>query len=77
MTSSGLIEVDLFSMDVNDLDHPEVIGLRELLEDVALEYQCRLTFFDVRQGTVTFSFDSDTLMADILKILRNDSQSKP
>jgi hypothetical protein len=77
MTSSGLIEVDLLSMDVNDLDHPEVIGLRELLEDVALEYHCRLIYFDIRQGTVTFAFDSDTLMAEILKILRNDSPSKP
>ena len=77
MTSSGLIEVDLFSMDVNDLDHPEVIGLRELLEDVALEYHCRLVYFDVHQGTVAFSFDSDTLMAEILKILRNDSQNRP
>jgi hypothetical protein len=77
MESTGLIEVDLFSKDVNDLEHPEVIDLRELLEDVALEYHCRLVFFDVCQGTVTFSFDSDTLMAEILKILRNDSESKP
>ncbi len=77
MKSSGLIEVDLFSTDVNELDHPEVINLRELLEDVAQEYHCRLLFFDVHQGTVTFSFDSDTLMAEILKILRNDFQSKP
>ena len=77
MKSSGLIEVDMFSMDVNELDHPEVIGLRELLEDVALEYHCRLIFLDVHQGTVTFSFDSDILMAEILNILRNDSQSKP
>ena len=77
MESTGLIEVDMFSKDVNDLEHPEVIGLRELLEDVALEYHCRLVFFDVYQGTVTFSFDSDTLMAEILKILRNDSESKP
>ena len=64
-------------MDVNDLDHPEVIALRELLEDVALEYHCRLIFFDVHQGTVTFSFDSDTLVAEILKILHNGSQSEP
>ncbi|MCP4669065.1 MAG: hypothetical protein GY849_22235 [Deltaproteobacteria bacterium] len=77
MKPSGHIEVDLFSTDVNDLDHPKVVGLRELLEDVALEYHCRLLFFDVHQGTVTFSFDSDTLMAEILNILRNDSKDKP
>ena len=65
----GLIEVDLFSEEVDSLEHPEVIRLRALLEDVALGYHCRLLFFEIERGTVTFSFDSDELMAEILKIL--------
>ena len=74
---SAIIEVDLFSKDINSLDHPEVLNFRELLEDVALEYHCRLLFFDIEHGTVSFSFDSDKLMANILKILQNDSQTQP
>lgn len=70
---SGLIEVDLFPEDVDSLEHPEVLRFRELLEDVALENHCRLLFFDIENGTVSFSFDSDKLMANILKIFQNDS----
>ena len=65
----SLIEVDLFPDEVDRLEHPEVVRLRALLEDVALEYHCRLLFFEIKRGTVTFSFDSDELMAEILKIL--------
>ncbi len=74
--STGQIEIDMFSEAVNNLDHPDVIRFRHVLEDVALEYHCRLLFFDVDKGIVTFSFDSDVLMADILKILQNDSQNQ-
>lgn len=73
--SSGLIEVDLFPPEVNSLDHPEVLRFRELLEDVALKYHCRLIFFDIDCGTVSFSFDSEELTAKIVKTLHNDSQS--
>ena len=71
--NSSLIEVDLFPSEINSLDHPEVHRFRELLEDVALEYHCRLLFFDIENGIVSFSFDSDKLMANILKIFQNDS----
>jgi hypothetical protein len=70
---SGLIEVDLFPSEINSLEHPEVLRLRALLEDVALENHCRLLFFDIENGIVSFSFDSDKLMANILKIFQNDS----
>jgi hypothetical protein len=70
---SGLIEVNLFPPEVDSLEHPQVIGLRALLEDVAIEYHCRLLFFEIEHGTVSFSFDSDILMAEILKILQDDS----
>ena len=73
--STGAVEVDLFPKAVDSLDHPEVIRFRELLEDVALEYHCRLIFFDIHCGTVSFSFDSEELTAEILRTLRNDSQS--
>jgi len=70
--SRGFIEVDLFPEEVDSLDHPYVKSLKELLEEVALQYHCRLLSLDIDAGTVIFSFDSQELMADILKILQND-----
>jgi hypothetical protein len=67
---SGLIEVDLFSGDVNSDSHPDAIRLRKILEEVAAEYHCQLIHYEIREGTVAFSFDSDGAMADILKILQ-------
>ena len=72
MEPSSLIEVDMFSEEVNSLEHPEVLHFRDVLEEVALEYHCRLTYFDIQKGTVTFAFDSEKLTADILKILQNN-----
>ena len=68
--SSGIIEVDLLSRDVDSENHPDAVQFREVLESVAEEYRCQLTYFEVTEGTVSFSFDSDSLMADILKILQ-------
>jgi len=68
---TGIIEVDMFSREVNSEDHPEVITFKEVLLEVAEEYDCELLHFEINQGTVSFSFDSDELMADILKILQN------
>ena len=66
----GIIEVDLFSEDVDSLDHPGVVEFRRLLEEVADGYDCSLTSFDVDHGTVSFSFDNDELDAEILRILQ-------
>ena len=63
----GVIEVDLFSPDVDDLDHPAVDQFKEMLELTAEEYHCKLLTFNIQQGTVSFSFDSDELTAKILK----------
>lgn len=65
----GVIEVEMFSEDVDDPGHPVAESFRELLEEVAEEYECRLELFEVSRGTVSFSFDSDELTANILKIL--------
>lgn len=70
---TGIIEVDLFSEEVDSLEHPEVIHFRGLLEEVAEQYRCRLIFFEVERGTVSFSFDNDVLTAEILKMLQMDS----
>ena len=67
----GYIEVDLFSSEINDPEHPEVVRFKALLEEVAREYNCSLTYFELDHGTVTFSFDNDELIAEILRILRN------
>lgn len=68
----GTIEVHLFSEEVNSTDHPEAVKFRELLEEVAEEYNCKLQSFDVEHGTVSFSFDEDLLTAEILKILEDE-----
>ncbi len=66
----GVIEVDLFSEDVDTPEHPEAVHFRDILEAVADEYACTLLTFEVERGTVAFSFDSDELTAEILKILQ-------
>jgi hypothetical protein len=66
----GIIEVDLFSEDVDSPHHPDAMRFRALLEDVAAEYGCELVSFQVEGGTVSFAFDDDELTAEVLKILR-------
>lgn len=68
----GIIEVDLFSEDVNSLKHPEMEQLKKMLEEVAQEYGCNLLSLDIDQGIVSFSFDNDELTAEILKILQKE-----
>lgn len=75
--SSGTIEVDMFPEEVNSIDHPYVVQFKEMLEDVAEEYECNLIHFDIDHGTVIFSFDSDELTSQILKILQHDTPNKP
>jgi hypothetical protein len=65
----GVIEVEMFDKEVDDVEHPMAESFKELLEQVAEEYQCRLESFEVSRGTVYFSFDNDELEAEILKIL--------
>jgi hypothetical protein len=67
----GVIEVDLFSEDVDSLDHPEVVEFKRLLGEVAEEYHCKLLVFEIDHGTVSFSFDNEGLMAEVLKILQD------
>ncbi len=66
----GIIEVDLFSEDVDSVDHPKVVEFKKLLEEVADDFHCHLTSFDIDRGTVSFSFDNDELDAEILRILQ-------
>jgi len=65
----GVIEVDLFGEEVDSSEHPEAVGFRKLLEAVAEDFDCMLLSFEVSRGTVSFSFDSDQLTAEILKVL--------
>ena len=67
----GTIEVDMFDEDVDDSEHPMANSFRELLEEVAEQYNCRLLLFEVKKGTASFAFDSDELTADILRILQD------
>jgi hypothetical protein len=70
--SPGVIEVDLFSEEVDEPNHPEVLRFRALLEDVADEYGCSLVSFELHKGTISFSFDDDAVTGKILKLLRDD-----
>ena len=75
MTNSyGLIEVDMFPPEVNSVSHPDVIRFKKVLEEVAEEYHCQLLSFDIDCGTVIFSFDSDELTAEIIKILQDNDE---
>ena len=67
--SSGCFEVDLFSSEVDGVDHPYASQFQDTLESVAEQYGCRLISFEVRKGTAIFSFDSDELNSEILDLL--------
>lgn len=67
----GILEVDMFSEEVDTPDHPVADSFRALLEDVAEQYRCRLLLFEIHKGTVSFSFDSEELMANIMNILQD------
>ena len=66
----GIIEVDLFSEDIDSPYHPEALKFKKLLEEVAADYDCHLLSFDIDRGTVIFSFVNDELTAEILKLLQ-------
>jgi hypothetical protein len=66
---SGTIEVDLFSKEVDSEDHPQAAQFKEMLEDATRAYRCELLSFEVKKGTVSFSFDDDVLTAKILSML--------
>lgn len=68
--SSGCFEVDLFPSDVDGKDHPYASQFKDMLESVAEQYGCRLISFEVKEGTATFSFDSDKLNDKILELLK-------
>lgn len=71
----NILEVDMFSSDVSSPEHPVVDSFRELLEDVAEQHNCRLLLFEVHEGAVSFSFDSEELMANIMKILQEKEEN--
>jgi len=72
----GIIEVDLFSEDVNSPEHPEAAKFRLLLEQVGDEYECDLISFEIDHGTVSFSFDSDELTTEIIKALIEEKEDE-
>ena len=69
----GIIEVDLFSEEVDSEDHPQASQFKEMLEEAADDHGCELMSFEVKKGTVSFSFDDDVLTAKILNMLHEKS----
>ena len=43
----GVIEVDMFSNDVDSAEHPMAESFKDLLEEVAEQYDCHLVSFHV------------------------------
>lgn len=72
--ATGIIEVEMFSEDVDSPGHPVAESFRDLLKEVADQYGCTLLSFDMDHGTASFSFDSDELTAEILKILQEKGE---
>ena len=70
--SEGFFEVDMFPVEVDSPDHPYAAQFKEILESVAGEYNCELLSFEIHEGTVSFSFDSDLLTAEIIEILERE-----
>ncbi len=68
--SSGCFEVDLFPSEVDSPDHPYASQFKDILESVAEQYHSRLISFEVKDGTVMFSFDSDELNGEIVELLK-------
>ena len=60
------IVLNLFSEEVDSLDHPAVREFREILERIAQSYGSRLAHFGVKQGAVSFQFDNLKPMHDIM-----------
>ena len=74
----AIFDIDMFSEDVDSIEHPLAESFRELLEEVAEQYTCHLLTFEINKGTVSFSFDCDKLTTEILKILsEKDSEALP
>lgn len=69
-TPEGAIEVDLFDEEIEGPDHPEAQKFRLLLEQVADDHDCELTFFEIHKGTVCFAFDNEELMTKIVKVMQ-------
>jgi hypothetical protein len=67
----GIIEVDMFSEDVDSPEHPVAESFKALLEEVADSYNCELLSFEIHRGTVMFSFGNDELTAEILKVIKS------
>ncbi len=72
----GIIEVDMFSEDVDSPEHPVAESFKALLEEVAVSYNCKLLSFEVHRGTVMFSFGNDELTAEILKMLQSGDSGR-
>jgi len=71
---AGIIEVDIFDEEVDSIDHPVADSFKTLLEEVADQYNSNLLSYEIEKGTVSFAFDSEKLMADILKILQEQQE---
>ncbi|RPI79827.1 MAG: hypothetical protein EHM45_01350 [Desulfobacteraceae bacterium] len=73
-TPEGVIEVDLFDEEVEGPDHPEAQKFRLLLEQVADDHDCELTFFQIEKGTVCFAFDNEELMTKVIKTMQEQGE---
>lgn len=73
----GIISMQLFSEDVDSLEHPDVREFVAILERMAEVYGCHLMSFAIQNGVVMFAFDSEEITGDILEDLEEVTGQKP
>ena len=64
----SMFMVRLLPEEADSLDHPAVVGCKDLLERMTNAYGCTLKTFAIDHGVVFFSVDGDKITEDLLDI---------
>ncbi len=64
----SMFMVRLLPEDADSLDHPAVVGCRDLLERMTAAYGCTLKTFAIDHGVIFFSVDGEKMTEDLLEI---------
>jgi hypothetical protein len=61
-----LIALSLFPSDVDSLEHPQVVALRQMIEAGCAAFDCRMTSFAMKNGVVFVGVTSDEFAKEIM-----------
>jgi hypothetical protein len=65
------LSLTMFAKDTNTVDVPYVSAFRHVLEQIAQDYGSSLIYFSVEHGMVSFSFDNEHVLYDIMEDIRD------